>query len=363
VVRESGHGAEIGNCRERRAERLVSMSASLIWENSVEQFAHQLVNLPAFIITWGTFFAAGILTFSIQLYRNRQQFSFMAFVRHCFPFDIRSAKTVHMDVKIYIIRKATDFLCLIPSIACLVAVSTFGSDSLRWLLPDFTVIHPTYLIIMGCCVVVFLVGEFSDYLVHYLEHRVPFLWELHKVHHSAQFLNPLTTKRSHSLPIVYGGIASGILSGIPAGIFAFLFGFTVTDVLFLGAVMGKIGTIVTLDPLKHSHFPVSLGWLDRILISPHMHQVHHSSLEPHWDKNFGTNLSIYDWIFGTAYKPSKNEPIVYGLAGYDEVAMQQYNTLMGAYILPLLKIWRMIVPTPASTKTPMPVPAPSATRN
>jgi sterol desaturase/sphingolipid hydroxylase (fatty acid hydroxylase superfamily) len=310
----------------------------------------QLVNFPTFLITWGTFFAAGIVTFLIQMYRNRQILSFRAFMRHCFPFNVWSTKTVHMDVKIYIVRKCTDFLFVTPSLASTALVSTIVSQSLRWLVPNYVVTRPTYLIIVGCSVAIFLVVEFSDYLVHYLEHRIPFLWELHKVHHSAVFLNPLTSKRGHSLPLVYVSIASGSFSALPVGVFAFLFGFSLPEALVLRTIGSKIGSIATFDPLKHSHFPMSFGWFDKILISPHMHQVHHSSLEPHWDTNFGTNLSIYDWMFGTGYRPSKDEPIVYGIAGYDEVAMQQYDTLAGVYIRPLLKIWRMIVPDAGSAK-------------
>ena len=319
---------------------------------SIEFFFHQFVNLPQFLITWGVFFTTGIVTFWIQLYQNRNVVSFWAFVRHCFPFDLRTSKTVHMDVIIYVIRKLTDFIIYIPSMVCLATVSKLLSNSLRWLLPDYVESHPTYLIIVGCSVVICLVVEFSDYLVHYLEHRIPVLWELHKVHHSALFLNPLTARRAHSLPLVYGGVAGAILQAIPAGVFAFLFGLTLTDVLFLSAIGSKIGTIGTLDPLKHSHFSVSLGWFERILISPHMHQVHHSSLPPHLDKNYGTNLSIYDWMFGTAYRPSKDEMIVYGLAGYDEVAMQQCNTLVGVYFRPLVKVWNMIVSALRSAKLP-----------
>ena len=326
----------------------------------MEPFFHQFVNFPAFVITWSTFLIAGVVTFLFQLRHNRQILSFRAFVRHCFPFDFWTTETVHMDIKIYVIRKFTDFMFLIPSASCTVVVSTLGSNLLKWTFPNYVVAQPTYLIIMGCCVVIFIVTEFSDYMIHYLEHRIPVLWELHKIHHSALFLNPLTTKRSHSLPILYGGIVGGIISGVPAGLFAFLYGLSLTDILFLAAIASKIGTLATLDPLKHSHFPVTLGWLDGVLISPHMHQVHHSSLAPHLDKNFGTNLSIFDWMFGTAYRPSRNETIVYGLNGYDRTAMQQFNTLAGVYIGPLLKVWRMVVPPARSVKAPLePVKAPS----
>jgi sterol desaturase/sphingolipid hydroxylase (fatty acid hydroxylase superfamily) len=171
----------------------------IFWEMSLD-FFFTSSNFPQLLITWGAFFTAGTVTFLIQLYQNRKILSLIAFMRHCFPFDVWSAKTVRMDVKIYVIRKLTDFLILMPSMACIVAVSKFVSNSLRWLLPNYVEAHPTYLIIVGCSIVIFLVVEFSDYLVHYLEHRIPFLWELHKIHHSALFLKPLTTKRGHSLP-------------------------------------------------------------------------------------------------------------------------------------------------------------------
>jgi sterol desaturase/sphingolipid hydroxylase (fatty acid hydroxylase superfamily) len=303
---------------------------------------HQVINLPAFVITWCTFFAAGIISFLIQLYRNRQILSLSAFVRHCFPFDFWSAKSVHMDVKIYLIRKATDSLLAAPALASTAAIATFISHLLSWLSPKYVPTHPTSLILTGCCAVVFLFNEFSDFLLHYLAHRTPVLWEFHKIHHSALMLNPLTSKRGHSLPILYEGPVGGAFSGIAAGVFAFLFGLSLTDVVLLGAIGSKIGTLVTLDPLKHSHFPVGLGWLEGIFISPHMHQVHHSSLVPHLDKNFGTNLSIFDWMFGTAYRPSKDESIAYGLNGYDETAIKRYDTLAGVYVGPMISAWKVL---------------------
>jgi sterol desaturase/sphingolipid hydroxylase (fatty acid hydroxylase superfamily) len=205
----------------------------LVGKKVPEMLFEQLVNFPTFLITWGTFFAAGIVTFLIQMYRNRQILSFRAFMRHCFPFNVWSTKTVHMDVKIYIVRKCTDFLFVTPSLASTALVSTIVSQSLRWLVPNYVVTRPTYLIIVGCSVAIFLVVEFSDYLVHYLEHRIPFLWELHKVHHSAVFLNPLTSKRGYSLPLVYVSIASGSFSALPVGVFAFLFGFSLPEALVL----------------------------------------------------------------------------------------------------------------------------------
>ena len=169
-----------------------------------------------------------------------------------------------------------------------------------------------------------------------MQHFVPALWEIHKVHHSATFLNPLTARRGHPLGFVFDGTASAVLVGIPAGLFHVFLNFSLIDILFLYTCASKLGTVVTLDALKHSQFPIRFGRLERIFISPYMHQIHHSTKVEHLDKNFGVNLSVWDWIFGTAVSPDKYEKIVYGFGSETE---EDYERLWGVYAGPFLKIW------------------------
>jgi sterol desaturase/sphingolipid hydroxylase (fatty acid hydroxylase superfamily) len=304
-----------------------------------------LNNAPTFAITWLTFFSAGVVTFAIQVYRFRRAMSFKELAHHIFPFDSWVSKSVQMDVKIYVARTLIDKLFVALPLICTVAVSSYLGSMLSRLFPGHTVAQPTYLFMIGCSIVIFLVAEFSDFLTHYIAHTTPMLWELHKVHHSALFLNPLTSKRGHPLEFIFVRATSGILCGIPVGIFTFMFGFGMMDMLFISGCAGKLGTVATLDALRHSHFPISLGWFDRIFISPHMHQVHHSSLTHHWDKNFGTNLSIFDWIFGTAYRPKKEEEIRYGLGNVEE---HDYDRLFGALVGPVTKMWKLMTQRPSS---------------
>jgi Fatty acid hydroxylase superfamily len=100
-----------------------------------------------------------------------------------------------------------------------------------------------------------------------------------------------------------------------------------------------IGTILVLDALRHSHFPVSFGVFDRVLLSPHMHQLHHGYKVEHWDKNFGNKLSIWDWWFGTMVAPRRAEEIPVGLGKPEE---QEYTEIFGVYVLPLVKIARLL---------------------
>lgn len=191
-----------------------------------------------------------------------------------------------------------------------------------------------------CSLVVFLVVDFANYLTHYLQHFVPVLWELHKVHHSATTLTPFTTERMHPLGNMFDGLVAGLLVGVPIGLFSGLFHFSFAEMLLLLANANMIGTILVLDALRHSHFPVSFGQLDRVLLSPHMHQLHHSYRLEHWDKNFGNKLSIWDWTFGTMFAPRRDEEIPVGLGKPEE---QDYNTLRGAYLGPLWKIYRLVI--------------------
>jgi len=308
----------------------------------MEWIAKYFLHIPQIAVTWGIFFVAGFATFVVVLLEKRQTFSVLAFVKHCCPIDLRRNKSVHMDLKIYIIQKCTAFLPGGLFMIVIAAVAAWEVASLKSAWVNYTPLTPGIAAAVACAACVFIAREFADYVVHYAEHKTPILWELHKVHHSSEFLNPLTAKRGHILALFYNGVVGGAFGGAIGGIFMFVFGFSLLETMALGAIGNKIGALASLDAIKHSHFPVDFGWGDRLLISPHMHQVHHSRQREHWDKNFGTNLSIFDWLFGTAYKPREGEVIVLGISGHDEAAMAKYHTLKGAYVMPLVRMWRML---------------------
>jgi len=299
-----------------------------------------LIHFPIFVATWVTFFIAAIISFLAQVNFFRQKTSFLAFIKHCFPFDSWSKKSARIDVFMYFASKFTDKIYGSVTLLATVFVSLLVRNVLEFAFPDHAALPFGYMTILVCSVVVFVVGDFANYVSHYLQHFVPALWELHKVHHSATFLNPLTTARMHPLGNAFDGVVSATLDGIPIGIFGFLFGFTVPDALILAANANLIGTIAVLDVLRHSHFPVSFGPLDRVILSPHMHQLHHSAKLEHWDRNFGNKLSIWDWCFGTVVKPSKDEEFIYGLGNVEN---QDYDKLTGVYFGPIIKIWNLIV--------------------
>jgi sterol desaturase/sphingolipid hydroxylase (fatty acid hydroxylase superfamily) len=92
-------------------------------------------------------------------------------------------------------------------------------------------------------------------------HRIPVLWEFHKVHHSAEVLTPISLYRAHPV-----------------------------DTWF------SFGSAV-------EHF----------IISPAQHQIHHSADPRHFNRNFGSEFALWDWIFGTLYIPRRREDLILGL--------------------------------------------------
>ena len=306
----------------------------------IEHLASSLANLPAFVVTWLTFSVAGVISFLIVIISNHRRLGLRGLLGHCFPFDRWRQKSARMDIKLYIAGKITDKIYAGLAPLCTLFISDLTREVFKFVFPNHLAAQPTYFIIVCCSLIIFFVSELSYYITHYLQHYVPALWEIHKVHHSAKFLNPLTARRGHPLGFVFDETISAIFVGILAGSFLMLFKFNLADVLFLYACASKLGTVITMDALKHSHFSVSFGPLEGILISPYMHQIHHSTKEEHWDKNFGINLSIWDWIFGTGFKPRNYEEIIYGLGDGEE---HDYDKFWGVYAGPLLKMWRLVV--------------------
>jgi sterol desaturase/sphingolipid hydroxylase (fatty acid hydroxylase superfamily) len=164
----------------------------------------------------------------------------------------------------------------------------------------------------------FLAYELGYWFNHWLSHKVPLLWEFHKVHHTAEVLTPLTNFRVHP---VYGWIFANILAvsaAVANGFGHYIFGHTeyqyaITDtniilVLFIHAYVH----------LQHSHMWISFrGVLGHIFVSPAHHQVHHSVDPKHFNKNYGSCLALWDWMFGTLYVPAhEREPLVFGVAGH-----------------------------------------------
>lgn len=136
------------------------------------------------------------------------------------------------------------------------------------------------------------------YWAHRMEHRVAFLWEFHKLHHSDELLNASTFARDHFLQAAW---------------IAFFPPFTLGLVFDLGTVeTGRAATYSMLflsqqSMLYHSALRLRLPRLDRILVTPQVHRIHHSRDPRHCDCNFADVFPLFDIVFGTYRRPARDE--------------------------------------------------------
>jgi sterol desaturase/sphingolipid hydroxylase (fatty acid hydroxylase superfamily) len=187
----------------------------------------------------------------------------------------------------------------------------------------------------------FLAYEFGYWLDHFLKHRIPVLWELHKVHHTAEVLTPLTSFRMHPFDTWIFGNILAVTAAITNGVAAYVFGDTAYQYALSGTNIILVAFIHVYIHLQHTHLWISFrGLLGRIFISPAHHQVHHSTNPIHFNKNLGSCLAIWDWLFGTLHIPGKHrEKLTFGVApGYADA-----HTITGEFLSPIGRAFAALV--------------------
>jgi sterol desaturase/sphingolipid hydroxylase (fatty acid hydroxylase superfamily) len=186
----------------------------------------------------------------------------------------------------------------------------------------------------------FLVYELAYWIDHYLSHRIPLLWEFHKVHHTAEVLSPLTNFRVHPVDSVLFYNILSIFLGTTAGVLRHLqFG---SPFVLDGANVIIVAFFFITLHLQHSHvWMPATGLLGRVIQSPAHHQIHHSDNPIHFDKNFGGCLSIWDWLFGTLHMPERQrERLNFGIA----TRAHTHHTAVGSLLVPFARAWERLQP-------------------
>jgi len=155
-----------------------------------------------------------------------------------------------------------------------------------------------------------LAYEFAYWGAHYAFHRIPALWEFHKVHHSAEVMTTLTEMRQHPIEIIAFMNAISLATGLTFGLMTYVFGPGVGHITLLNGNIALTVFMLTWGHLRHSHLWIPVqGLAGKLFQSPAHHQIHHSVDPRHFDKNLGFALAVWDWAFGTLHIPAR-EPEV-----------------------------------------------------
>ncbi|HXQ52376.1 MAG TPA: sterol desaturase family protein [Stellaceae bacterium] len=159
----------------------------------------------------------------------------------------------------------------------------------------------------------FVAYDFGRFVAHSALHDVPLLWEFHKSHHSAEVLTPFTAFRVHPVDLGVMAWGSAITTGLVTWGFQWLGGPTITFYEFLQMHVLLWGFNL-LGNLKHWQVWISYGRvLDRWLISPAHHQLHHSAEARHFGRNRGFEIALWDRLYGTLALPRRGETFRMGL--------------------------------------------------
>ena len=228
-------------------------------------------------------------------------------------FKFKYQKTKHAGINIFF--TITTILVNFPLAFILVKSSDWAVAN------NFGIINwapeiPIWLYTLTGLLLLDLIGA---YLVHYVEHKVRWMWMFHVIHHSDLHVDTTSANRHHP------------------GESVFRFVFTTLAVILTGAPMWMVFMYQSLSVVlsQFNHANISLpAQVDRLLsyviVTPGMHHVHHHYQQPYTDSNYGNIFSIWDRLFGT-YRYLQAEQLIYGIDTYMSPAENEH-------LKPLLKI-------------------------
>lgn len=148
-------------------------------------------------------------------------------------------------------------------------------------------------------IIAFLALDFSGYWVHRIQHTTNFFWNAHLVHHSSEDFN----------------LACALRQSI--SVFVRLFTFFLLPAAFLGvpaqviAVVGPLHLFIQF--WYHTQHIDRMGWLEKFIVTPSHHRVHHAINPEYIDRNYSQVFIIWDKLFGTFQEEQAHIPPVYGI--------------------------------------------------
>jgi len=320
-------------------ERVAEYSLSAV--SSWEQFAATIGQIPRVFVNpsnglaWPYLLSS--LAFAWGMYVVAQRTGRLAgesFWAFAFPARLYRHRSTRLDFRFAAIDIVLTFLFYVP---IMTGLGMLGAKGMSWLLAGLLgwepprSLSPTAIVIAA--IGFLLLHDLINYWAHVLFHKVPGLWAFHRVHHSAEVLTPAAAYRVHPVEIIGFALLQVPAVGFSAVFYENILGrelqvamiFVVSIVGFAIALMGM--------HLRHSHIWLSYGPVfNRLFISPAHHQIHHSVDPRHWNKNFGSKLSIWDGLFGTHYRPEHPEILQVGLL---DAEPREFETVWSLYTNPL----------------------------
>ncbi len=148
-------------------------------------------------------------------------------------------------------------------------------------------------------IIAFVAKDFAGYWIHRIEHTVNIFWNRHIIHHSSEEFN-LACALRQSISEVFSFIGLFLLPAALVGV--------PTQVI---AVIAPVQLFAQF--WYHTRMIGKMGWLEKVIVTPSHHRVHHAMNAEYLDKNFGQVFILWDKWFGTFQPELADVPPVYGV--------------------------------------------------
>ncbi len=148
---------------------------------------------------------------------------------------------------------------------------------------------PSELPLVAQFILALVVAELGSYWHHRLFHKVHYLWRMHAAHHCVRRLYFLNATRFHIFDLLF----ATLFSAFPLA----LLGAPTEMAVLVGIFTGLHGN------WQHANVRYKLGWLNLILSGAELHRWHHATYYRHSDSNYGSNLIVWDLVFGSYFLP------------------------------------------------------------
>ena len=159
------------------------------------------------------------------------------------------------------------------------------------------------------------------WLIHWIEHRVKWMWKFHLIHHTDPSVD----------------VTSGLRHHPGENIFRLMF--TSLAVLVTGASLGLVMLYQTISAffaaLTHANIQMP-SWIDKplswIFVTPHFHKIHHHYVQPHTDSNYGNIFSIWDHLFRTTSSVGVMDDLIYGIDTH--MSPEEHSSIKNLLMIP-----------------------------
>lgn len=202
----------------------------------------------------------------------------------------------------------------------------------------FGLVYTAPLPAWAAAIIAFLLMDLAFYYWHLLNHHVPFLWRFHNVHHTDPDLDVSTAFRFHFGEVAMSAafrVVQVVVIGVPVGVFA------AYELAFQANTL-----------FHHSNVRLPIGlerFLNRLLVTPRMHGIHHSQVRRESNSNFGVVLPWWDLVHRTLGLNVPQHKLAIGIPGYSAPRDNRFWALLTLPFRRQRDYWR-----PSSTPSSSP---------